>query len=108
MCWQGCIASSTGRFNTLSEWILSPVKPYSVDLMGSNFAPTRFILLRVEQKRMSAELPLSIKILYTFRLVILKATTIVFLWGCHRTLAFSSVKMIGSLERRGTLFLCSV
>ena len=107
MCWQGCVPSSTGKFSTPSEWILSPVKPYNADFIGSNFAPTRSILLSVERKRMSAELPLSIKILYTFRLAILKATTIASLWGCHKPLASSSVKMIGSLERRGALFLCS-
>ena len=58
ICWQGYVPSSTGRLSTPSEWILSPRKPYSADFTGSNFAYTRFIMLSVEWKRMSGELPI--------------------------------------------------
>ena len=67
ICCQGLDLSSTGKFNIPSDDILSPVKPERDDVVGSTFAPTKFILLKVNLNSMSAELPLSTRIRNTFR-----------------------------------------
>ena len=106
ICWQGLDPSSTGKFNILSDDMLSPIKPEKDDAVGSIFTPTKFILLKVDLNSMSAELPLSTRIRNTFRPAMRKVTTMASVCGCHRPRASLSVKMMGSLERR-VFFLCA-
>ena len=86
----------TGRSIVPSVTTLSPEKPKSGVEIGVGLSPVSFILSNADLKMMSAELPLSIRILQTRLLATEAETTIVSLCGWRTRAASWPVKNMDS------------
>ena len=83
--------------------ILFPLKPNNEFLAGSSVRLSRFICSKGLMKRMSAELPLSMRILCIVKSTIFAVATKASVCGKSHTWKSFSSKVIGTMDQAGLL-----